>query len=269
MRAQSVLLTFLGSFVLDNGKAVFSGSVVDAFERVGIQEQATRSTLARMANRGLLERHRRGRRVYLGLTEHSSEILRDGLHRSIREPVDRQWDGTWTLLGFSLPDDWRRQRHDLRSRLLWAGFGRLQSGLWISPAEIDVDQLLAGLDLTDRILVFRSRPSAPTDIDELIRDAYDLERLAAQYRAFVERWESWPDTEPADALAQYLLVQTQWLDLVRIDPRLPLRHLPADWPSPHAERIFHRIYDETGPAARTIVDGSLDLIDVGMPAVPA
>jgi phenylacetic acid degradation operon negative regulatory protein len=47
--------------------------------------------------------------------------------------VNRHWDGRWTLLSFTLPESWQRQRHELRIRLLWAGFGPLQGGLWIAP----------------------------------------------------------------------------------------------------------------------------------------
>lgn len=261
LRPQSVMLVLTGAYLLDNNLAVYSGSVIDVFGRLGVQEQATRSTLSRMAKRGILERHRRGRRVYFGVTARSSQILRDGLARSFA-PVEREWDGRWTLFGFSLPDEWRSQRHALRSRLLWAGFGRLQNGLWIAPSEVDVEGLLAGLGLHEHIIVFTSRPSPPTDITVLIRDAYDLERLRTLYERFIQRWEPWPDVEPKDRLAAHLLLQTDWLRLVRLDPRLPLRHLPRDWPAVRAEQLFKRLYREGGPVARALAAEVLDVIPV-------
>ena len=256
------MLVLTGAYLLDNDLAVYSGSVIDVFGRLGVHEQATRSMLSRMAKRGLLERHRRGRRVYFGVTARTSQILREGLERSFA-PVEREWDERWTLFGFSLPDAWRSERHALRSRLLWAGFGRLQNGLWIAPSEVDVEGLLGGLGLREHIIVFTSRPSPPTDIDVLIRDAYDLERVRTLYEQFIERWEPWPDVEPKDRLAAHLLLQTHWLQLVRVDPRLPLPHLPRDWPAVRAEELFKRLSRENAPVARALAAEVLDVIPVG------
>lgn len=77
-RPQTLLLTFFGGHVLDRGIHVATGSVLDVLDRVGVSEHATRSTLSRMARRGLLHRVRRGRHVYVGLTDRSRAILHDG-----------------------------------------------------------------------------------------------------------------------------------------------------------------------------------------------
>src|SRR4051794_40037867 len=72
-RPQALLLTFFGGYVLGRGVAVATGSVLEVLGSVGVSEHATRSTLSRMARRGLLSRERRGRQVYLGLTPRSRE----------------------------------------------------------------------------------------------------------------------------------------------------------------------------------------------------
>lgn len=98
------MLTFLGDQVLGRGVRVYTGSVIEVFRSVGVGEQATRSTLTRMVGRGLLHRQREGRRTYVGLTARSEAILRDGERRIWGTgAVNRDWDGTWTLLGFSSP----------------------------------------------------------------------------------------------------------------------------------------------------------------------
>jgi DNA-binding transcriptional regulator PaaX len=65
------MLTFLGDYLYDRDLCVFSGSVIDVLGRLGVSEHATRSTLTRMVNRGLLYRQKDGRRMYFGLTEHA------------------------------------------------------------------------------------------------------------------------------------------------------------------------------------------------------
>lgn len=133
VRPQALLLTFCGAH-MPAGQAVYSGSLVKLLQRVGVGEHATRSTLARMCRRGLLVRHRVGKRVYFEVSARAATMLAEAAERVWREgAVNRGWDGNWTLLGFSLPESRRADRHLLRSRLTWAGFGLLQHGLWISP----------------------------------------------------------------------------------------------------------------------------------------
>jgi phenylacetic acid degradation operon negative regulatory protein len=267
-RPQSLMLTFLGIYVLGHGTAVFSGSVIDVLRRVGVSQQATRSTLTRMVKRDLLRRHRRGQRMYFGLTPRCDSVLREGHQRVWRAGVvNRDWDGTWTMLGFSLPESWRSQRHHLRSRLAWAGFGPLQSGVWIAPSRVDVPALVEGLGLDRYLKVLAGRPGPPTGDGDLIRGAFDIPAIAARYQVFLDRWGARqpPAGAPGD-LAGQLLLHTEWLQLIRKDPRLPASHLPAGWPAIEAERLFEQRAAAYAGPAKAIAAGLLDTIEVGPPA---
>lgn len=259
-RPQSLMFSFLGIYVLGRGTAVHSGSVIDVFARLGVSEEAVRSTLARMVKRDLLVRHRRGRKVYLGLTAHAAQVLTDGRRRVWETGVvNRSFDGTWTLVGFSLPDSRRSTRHDLRSRLVWDGFGPLQSGLWIAPGVRDVGEILAPLDLGDSVTVLTARALAPTEAADLVRKAFDIEQIAGRYLAFLARWDTGrPLPAAPDDLARQLLLHTDWLQLVRQDPHLPAEHLPAGWPAIRAEQVFHTLAHEYEPRARKLADAVLD-----------
>jgi phenylacetic acid degradation operon negative regulatory protein len=259
-RPQAILLTFFGGYLLGRGVHVAMSSLIEVLGRVGVSEEATRSTVSRMARRDQLHRVRRGRQVYVGLTPHSRTILRDGDRRVWRtDVVDGRWDGTWTLLSFSLPDSWQRQRHALRARLLWAGFGPLQGGLWISPAAVDAREVCAGLEAAAHVRAFTARALDPTDVDDMVRDAWDLDALAGRYRAFAARWEGARPVLP-DPLAAQIVLQVEWLDVIRADPRLPAAHLPRDWPAVAAHRLFRELYAELEPAARRIATDVLDVI---------
>lgn len=209
VRPQTLLLTLLGSAALGRQVAIYSGSYTAVMARVGVFEQATRSTLSRMVNRGLLARHRRGRRMYFGLTPRAAAVLREGEDRIWRAgAVNRDTEERWTLLGFSLPETRRDERHLLRSRLRWAGFGMLRSGMWIAPGEVDVGSLLADLGLRDHLVVFWAEPAEPAAMAEVVRDAYDLPAVAARYHDFVRRWGTRrPLPAAPDDLARHL-----WLD---------------------------------------------------------
>ncbi|MEB3366723.1 PaaX family transcriptional regulator [Saccharopolyspora mangrovi] len=261
-RPQSLMLSFLGLHVLGRDTAVYSGSIIDVFGRIDVSEEAVRSTLSRMAHRGLLTRHRRGRRVYFGLTEHAGRVLQDG-ERRIWDTgaVNRDWDGTWTLVAFSLPDTRRSDRHDLRSKLIWAGFGLLQNGLWIAPGHKDLTAIVDELGLGDNVTVFTAQQAKPTESADLVRKAFDIDAIAERYRAFLARWDT-SDPLPAtpDDLARQLVLHTDWLQLVRQDPHLPAEHLDADWPAIRAEKLFRELAHHYHATTAELAEGALDQI---------
>lgn len=262
-RPQSLLLTFFGDYLYETRRCVFSGSVIDVLGRLGVSEHATRSTLTRMVNRGLLHRQKHGRRMYFGLTPRAVDILRDGHARIWRTgAVNDDWDGTWTLLGFSLPEAWQRQRHDLRSKLAWAGFGPLQGGLWIAPGHVRVDDIVASLGLAAHVRVFRATVDELTDVAQLVADAYDLVTISTGYRAFLDRWTESPPF-PDDPLAAHLSIVTEWLRVIRKDPRLPVRHLPEYWPAIAAQKTFHEIEGKLARPAAELAAKLLETVPVG------
>jgi phenylacetic acid degradation operon negative regulatory protein len=268
LRPQALMLVLLGDHVHGRNICVFSGSLIDALARLNVSEHASRSTLTRMVQRGLLRRQRHGRRMYFGLTPRSNRILEDGQERIWKTgAVNDEWNGTWTLLGFSLPESWRSQRHELRSQLAWAGFGPLQGGLWIAPGHVAVEGVVAGLGLESHVRVFRARADELTDIGQMIGDAYDLGEIAARYQQFLARWQEAAETPTvADPLAARLSIVAEWLQAIRRDPRLPAQHLPPDWPAAAAQRLFHELEACYDKPARAIASVLLDTVPDQWPA---
>jgi phenylacetic acid degradation operon negative regulatory protein len=241
-RPQTHVLMFSGIHLADPGTAISTAALIDVLARVGVGEHATRATVSRMISRGILQRQRRGRQVYLSPTASARTALAEGGARAWQSPVNRTWDGQWTLLGFSLPESRRADRHLLRSRLQWAGFGPLQSGLWVAPRFVDVERLLRQLDVLGHVKVFRAHVDAPTQVTELIEDAWDVPAIARGYETFLARWDR-PDPLPQapDDLARQLWLLGEWSLLARRDPGLPVEYLPADWPAVRAEHVALRL----------------------------
>ena len=65
-----------------------------------------------------------------------------------------------------------------------------------------------------------------------------------------------------DDLARQLWLVSDWLLVLREDPRIPVQHLPADWPAAAAERVFRRRHTAYQSKAQRILDDLLDSIDV-------
>jgi phenylacetic acid degradation operon negative regulatory protein len=259
VRPQTHVLMFCGVHLIDPDLAVPTPGLIDALARVGIGEHAARSTVSRMLRRGTLERRRRGKRIYLSPTPRVRAELAEGGERAWRSPVNRTWDGQWTLLGFSLPESRRADRHLLRSRLQWAGFGMLQNGLWVAPGRVDVEALLQKLDVLDHLKVFRAQVAEPTQVPDLIDDAWDVPTIARGYEQFLERWDR-PDPLPdaPDDLARQLWLLGEWTLLGRHDPGLPVEYLPADWPAVRAEHVALRLRTRYEAGAAAIAAGLVE-----------
>ncbi|MGU3437883.1 PaaX family transcriptional regulator C-terminal domain-containing protein [Actinomycetes bacterium M1A6_2h] len=253
---QSLLLAFLGMHLLWKPVAVSGASIVDVFGWLGVGQPATRSLLARMTDRGMLDRHKIGRKTYYSLTPHGSRILDDGSRKVWRGAGHSSWDGQWTTIVLSVPEDSRHLRHRARSRLGWSGFGNTSSGLWVAPGRHDVAAILGpefeGADIT--VLIGRTIP--PTTDESLVAAAFDLDEIARGYSAFVARWSSVrvADLGESDAFAARVRLQAQWLSLGRADPLLPASLLPVGWPAEEAERLFRRL------------DATLDRASIGIEA---
>lgn len=261
VHAQSVLLTFCGAYVLDQ-LAVSATSFVHVLEEIGIGEYATRSALTRMARNGLLHTSRSGRQVYYGVSDAGRVLLMEAATRVWDKGVVlRRWNGEWTLFGFSIPESRRDERHSLRSRLTWAGFGMLQHGLWISPHPVDPHLLLAESDVAHFVHGFVARPTSGTDVDTIIASAWDLESLAARYRTFLARWDVPEPLPGATDLSRQLLLATEWLLLVREDPCLPLQHLPEGWPGARAQSVARALRATLAGPARVIAERTIVRLD--------
>jgi phenylacetic acid degradation operon negative regulatory protein len=186
------------------------------------------------------------------------DLLSHGRERVLAErPFDHP-NAQWTLLSFSIPETRRDLRHQLRSRLAWAGFGSLRDGLWISPATIDADDLLAGLadpdDLSASIDLFAATPQAPTTIASVVSRAFDMASIRRAHQDFLDRWET-TEATTGEPLPQLTALLAHWFGVLRADPGLPTGQLEDDWPAPRSAATFRRLYTSWNePAYRQLSD---------------
>ena len=131
--ARSVLLTLLGEYVLPAAGNVWQETLIGALETLGHKTPAARRALARSVTAGWLRAERHGRRSRVHLTPATAEMLRAGTERIYSFGDPWTWDGRWLLVVLRVPEERREVRHQVRTRLAWAGFGSLGGGLWISP----------------------------------------------------------------------------------------------------------------------------------------
>ncbi len=247
--ARSVLLTLLGEFVLPAPKGAWQETLINALCTLDFKTQAARQALARSVTAGWLRTERHGRRSRVQLTEETAAMLSTGADRiySFGEPWE--WDGQWLLVVLRVPEERREIRHQVRTRLAWAGFGSLGGGLWITPHVDREDELedMAGDESVAELLSFRAELGAIGDPHRVIADAWDLAAVDEAYREFVSQFGRMrPRTPEATFRAQTLLVH-EWRKFPFLDPDLPAEVLPSRWPRSRAHDVFrerHALWHE-------------------------
>jgi phenylacetic acid degradation operon negative regulatory protein len=238
--ARSVLLTLLGEYVLPAREGVWQETLVSALGTMDYKTQAARQAVARSVSAGWLTAQRHGRRSRVQLTEETATMLRTGAERIYGFGEPREWDGRWLLVMLRVPEQRREVRHQVRTRLAWAGFGSLGGGLWISPhveREAELREM-AGDESAAEMLAFRAELGALGEPQRLLADAWDLAAVADAYDGFITSFGRMrPKTPEAVFRAQTRLVHA-WRKFPFLDPDLPEGVLPGQWPRQRAHDVF-------------------------------
>lgn len=160
-------------------------------------------------------------------------------------------EGIWTVLSCPVPESLRNLRYQLQGRLMWAGFGAVHPNVWVAPGRVDVEELLRNLptpEVLGLVQAFHGTPAAPSQPEQLVRKAWDVNALRSGHLSFLARWEG-AEPPAVGALPQLLLLHADWGLLLRADPGLPPAYLDEDWPAQRSTRTFQRLDTRLGPSA--------------------
>lgn len=253
--ARSLLTTVLGEFVLPRGRPVWTSTLVDVLGEFGVEEKSARQALARTAAEGWLVSERVGRRVRWSLTPPGRRLLTEGAARIYGFGRDGgEWDGRWLMLLVSVPETKRDLRHTLRTRLTWAGFGSPTPGVWISPdtgRQPEADEIVRALGLDREAMSFVASYGQIGDQDAMVARAWDLTALEERYEGFIDEFTGLPPADGGEVLRAQTKLVHEWRRFPFLDPRLPVRLLPANWSGVQAAELFHRKHGEwRAPAQR-------------------
>ncbi|SEP38058.1 PaaX family transcriptional regulator [Amycolatopsis saalfeldensis] len=246
-------MTMLGRYCLEENPEIATAGYIDVLARIGVSAHATRLTVSRMTERGLLERSRQGRAAYFRASEVGLRVVRVQQQRTFHDTGEEpQPPGAWTVLCFSLPETHRKERHLLRRSLAWESFGLLRDGVWLAPGERDVSAILAqlpGAGVDQHVEVFTAYPKFE-DVPGMISRTWHLDELAERYHRFLRSWDV-PDPVPEalDDLGRDLILASAWRQLLRETPRLPAGHLPDGWPAARCHELFRTLHESYRPDA--------------------
>ncbi|HEY2657646.1 MAG TPA: PaaX family transcriptional regulator C-terminal domain-containing protein [Solirubrobacteraceae bacterium] len=256
--ARSLLLTILGEYVLPRGEAVWQETLVGALVSVGYSQHAARQALARSVRDGWLSTSRHGRRARVSLSARTADLLASGASRIYSFGLPWQWDGRWLVLILRVPEARREVRHQLRTRLAWAGLGSMGGGVWLTPhveRESELREVVLEAPAAEATS-FVASLGAFGSPSEVVAAAWDLDQVRSAYEAFIADFgairpsSSSSSSDDASFRMQTLLVHA-WRKFPFLDPDLPSELLPAGWPRRRAHDLFVSRHSRWSAGARS------------------
>jgi phenylacetic acid degradation operon negative regulatory protein len=256
-RPPRLLLTLLGDYWWQRTEPLPSAALVALLAEFGVSDSAARAALSRLTRNRLLVTSKLGRRTVVGLSERAARILDDGGRQIFSFGTSCEpWDGMWSLVAFSIPEQNRAARDSLRKQLRWLGFAPLYDGLWVSPRDHagEVISQLSELGISTAT-AFRAATVPGGSPEGLPQRAWDLDSLREGYDRFITHTELLRErtlagqVSPVAALVARTRVMDEWRAFPGLDPDLPAELLPDTWPRARARELFTSTYDLLGPLA--------------------
>lgn len=122
---QSMIFTIYGDYIRHYGNKIWIGSLIRLLKEFGHNEQSVRVAVSRMMKQGWLESEKVGNKSYYFLTKRGKLRMEEAANR-IFKLMPNEWDGKWRILMYTIPEEKRQIRDELRKELLWSGFGSFQ-----------------------------------------------------------------------------------------------------------------------------------------------
>ncbi|MEO6082993.1 MAG: PaaX family transcriptional regulator C-terminal domain-containing protein, partial [Umezawaea sp.] len=248
---QGLAVTLIADYTLPARAWLPTAAIVALLGEFGVTAGAARTAISRLARRGVLEGNRHGHRSSYRLTEPAAANLAiGGTSIAAFATGPDTWDGSWTVIVFTMPKAEKAGRSSLRAQLRWRGYAPLYDGVWVSPHPLtrhDHADLVA--ETPGATTAFRSRHlQLDSDVTRDPVEAWDIAAIAKQYETFLHRWTpALPPIRAGDVTGiAAVRARTEVMDTYRrfpaLDP-LPIELMPPDWPRARAREVFIAVYD--------------------------
>ncbi len=189
MNTRSMIFTLYGDYIRHYGNKIWIGSLIRLLNEFGHNDQAVRAAISRMNKQGWVQAEKQGNKSYYSLTERGEVRMEEAANRIFKLKPE-QWDGKWRILMYSIPEEIRSIRDELRKELVWSGFGTLSTSTWISPNNLEkqVQSLIDKYDIKEYVDFFIAEHKGPNENQRLIEKSWDLNEINDRYQEFISRY---------------------------------------------------------------------------------
>lgn len=262
IKPRSMIFTLYGDYIQYYGGEIWIGSLLRLLEEFGHSGQSVRAAISRMNKQGWVQSRKEGNKSFYSLTPRGSRRVKEAAKR-IYKLQNEVWDGKWRMLIYSIPEDKRNIRDELRKELGWSGFGFLSNSCWVSPNDLkeQVYDMFERYDISQYVDFFVTTYDGPKENKDLVQKCWNLSEINERFQQFIDAYL--PRYELSKAKIEQgemedgacFVERTQLVHVYRkflfYDPGLPDELLPDFWLGDRAAALFRHYYEALAlPASR-------------------
>ncbi|WP_106496352.1 phenylacetic acid degradation operon negative regulatory protein PaaX [Lentibacillus sp. Marseille-P4043] len=250
---RSMIFTLYGDYIRHYGNAIWIGSLIRLLEEFGHNEQSVRAAISRMNKQGWVQSEKVGNKSYYSLTEDGKARMEEASKR-IYKSKSPSWDGKWRMLVYTIPEEKRHLRDELRKELVWSGFGLLSNSCWITPNPLEeqINRLVTKYEIGEYVSFFRSTYEGMSSNEDLVTKCWDIDDVNERYSQFIQEYSQKyvidknkiekGEMSEGSCFVECALLVHQFRKFLFIDPNLPEELLPAKWLGDSASSLFADYY---------------------------
>jgi phenylacetic acid degradation operon negative regulatory protein len=274
--ATSLLRTILGSYLRDLGGWIAAAPLMELMTAVGISQARTRTAILRVRSKGLVAADERAGVAGYALQPAAMPALARG-DRRIYSPRQMGPSDRWCLISYSIPENHRKLRHQLRRRLSGIGCGTVTAALWICPEYFtrEVEEIITDLGVRSAASIFLADETrVDGGLTRALGQWWDLPALASRHQGFLSAYGSVASNglTPRQAFATWMACLDAWRVIPYADPGLPAAWLPADWPGNLTIPLFadlrERLNDLSGHYVQQVTSSARPGVNAGSGDTP-
>lgn len=248
-----MIFTIYGDYIRHYGNKIWIGSLIRLLKEFGHNEQSVRVSVSRMMKQGWIDSEKKGNKSYYFLTPRGLARMEEAAVR-IFKLMPNEWDGKWRMLMYSIPEDKRQIRDELRKELLWSGFGSFSNSCWISPnnLEKEVNVLIEKYEVQPYVDFFVSDYKGPQADKSLVEKSWPLQEIEGKYKEFISTYSkqfivhqsmiAQGQLSDAECFVERTKLVHEYRKFLFTDPGLPRELLPEIWNGHHAALLFEQYY---------------------------
>lgn len=253
MKTRSMIFTLYGDYIRHYGGEIWIGSLIRLLEEFGHNSQSIRAAMSRMQKQGWVNSKKVGNKSYYFLTEQGNKRLEEAAKRIFKLQSEK-WDGKWRMLIYSIPEEKRHIRDELRQELVWSGFGSLTHSCWISPNPLEdkVYDMIARYEIEAYVDLFISEHHGPEYNKNLVERCWDLEGINERYKEFINHYSKQyvmdkskiekGEMTDGECFVERTELVHEYRKFLFVDPGLPEELVPKNWLGDHAATLFRDYY---------------------------
>lgn len=250
----SVVITVFGDAIEPRGGVVGLGSLMPVMNRLGIEANAVRTAMSRLARDGWVERKRLGRQSFYALVEDGREPFESAARRIYAtSPAD--WSGVFEAV--ILKDQDHKSRSLAQKTMRQLGFGSPLPDLYVRPKHDLTRPGPAGFSAVE----FEAAGFGGNSLADLVKLSWPVGELSGHYRALhtmfqpvAANLEASSQLPILESLCLRILLIHEWRKLILRDVELPMDCKPGGEAEADARELVSKLYRELLEPSETFLD---------------